>query len=62
MWLWCGAEPIHIHIYNRNFPQVQEIFVMRCGFYVLSGNFELLADRMAAAGALVIAAPESQMP
>jgi hypothetical protein len=54
MWLWCGAEPIHIHIYNRNFPQVQEIFVMRCGFYVLSGNFELLADRMAAAGALVI--------
>jgi hypothetical protein len=28
--------------------------VLRCGFYVLSGNFELLADRMAAAGELVV--------
>jgi len=51
-----------MYMYIRNCQQVQEIFVMRCGFYVLSGNFELLADRMAAAGALVIAAPESQMP
>ena len=33
---------------------VQEIFVLRCGLYIASGNFHALADKMAAVGLVCV--------